>query len=124
MSTEELAPHVPFATVTERSIGPGALGEKVIDLVPVPVVMVPFVSVHAYVAPAPPSGTDAAYGAPMQTTVGALMTAEGVISTVTSALPVPLPPQEASATARTVYDVDVVGLTTRLQELVPIAVSV
>jgi hypothetical protein len=98
----EAALHPAFVTVTPRVIGPGAVAPKLMFAVPAPEVMVPFVSVQAYVAPAPALGTDPLFAAPMQIDAGAEMTAEGVRFTVTTALPEPAPAQTVSATAVTV----------------------
>lgn len=90
-------------TVAVRPTAPEAPAVKVIDVVPAPVVIVPFVIDQEYAAPAPALGTDAVFpDEPAQTAAGAVIVAEGVGVTVTTALPDDVPGQVASETAVTV----------------------
>jgi len=73
----------PFVTVTESWTGPIAPAVHVIALVPDPAVIVPFVIVQAYVAPAPALGTEAALPVDAgQTLAGAVIIAVGGSQTV------------------------------------------
>lgn len=69
---------VALVTVTPSATVPLAPAVKVTDLVLPPAVIVPFVIVQAYVAPAPASATDAALPVePAHTADGAVIVATG-----------------------------------------------
>jgi hypothetical protein len=88
-----------FVTVTASPTTPDAPAVNVIVGPVAPAVMVPFVIVHAYVAPAPALGTDAVLPVEtIHTAAGAVIAAEGVGFTVTTALPEAVPGPLASET--------------------------
>jgi hypothetical protein len=77
MVLDELDEQLPTATVTESWSDPLVPGLKVIDRVPAPPVIVPFVIDQLYVAPGPASGTEAeSPDEPVQAADGALIADE------------------------------------------------
>jgi hypothetical protein len=118
MLFDELAGQPAFETVTDRSTVPLAPALNVIVRVPAPFVIVPFVIDQLYVAPDPASGPEAVSPvAALHADDGAVMTAEGVATTVTVALPVAVPAQFASVTTVTEYVVVAEGDTVRVAGL-------
>jgi len=84
-------------TVTLSDTAPEEPAVNVIFFVPAPDVIVPFTIDQIYVAPPPAFGTEALLPAEFaHADTGAVMTAEGIGSTLTFALPEELPEQAAS----------------------------
>ncbi len=107
------------ATVTVSCTGPVAAASNVIDAVPVPPVIVPFVIPHVYVAPAPASGTLAACPVVLaQTAAGAVIVAEGTGFTVTFADP--LAEQPAAVATVTVSCTGPVAAASKVIDAVPV----
>jgi hypothetical protein len=105
-------------TVTVSDTAPGDPAVNVIFFVPAPDVIVPFVIDQEYAAPPPAFGTEALLpGELAQTDTGAVMTEEGIGSTLTFALPEEVPEQAASESDVTEYVVLVDGLTVRVAGL-------
>jgi len=99
---EPVALQLALVTITLRPTGPLEPAVNLIDRVPAPSVIVPFVIDQAYVAPVPAFGTEAEL--PVEsahTAAGAVITAEGAGFTLTVALPDEVPAQAASAKAVT-----------------------
>lgn len=91
---------VAATTATERVAAELVPADHKIAGVPAPAVIVPPVTVHEYVAPAPASGTLAAFPAEeAQTLVGAVITDDGALLTAVFAEPESLqPPADVTAT--------------------------